>query len=76
MRPQGRKKTSSVACGQLRAVADGSERRPKFGRCSRLPRRSPTGSGWCGSTRCCSVAEVNSEASRGKETVSWREESW
>jgi hypothetical protein len=32
-----------VACGQLRAVADGSERRPKFGRCSRLPRHGPNG---------------------------------
>jgi hypothetical protein len=70
MRPQGRKKTSSVACGQLRAVADGSHRRPKFGRCSRLPRRSPTGGDCRGSARCYSVAEVNGEASRGKKTAS------
>jgi hypothetical protein len=67
MQSQGRKKTMSVACGQLRAVADGSERRPKFGRCSRLPRRSPTDGGWRGSAQCCSVAELNGEASRGKK---------
>jgi hypothetical protein len=76
MQLQGRKKMTSVACGQLRAVADGSERRPKFGWCSRLPRRSPTGGGWRGSARCYSMAELNGEASRGKETASRYEESW
>jgi hypothetical protein len=58
-----------VTCGRLRAAADGSGRRPKFGRCSRRsPRRSPTDGGWRGSAGCCSMAEVNGEASRGERS--------
>jgi hypothetical protein len=58
-----------VTCCRLQAAADGSGRRPKFGRCSRRsPRRSPTGGGWRGSARRYSVAEVNGEASRGEQS--------
>jgi hypothetical protein len=63
------KNANKTMSGDLWSAPSGGRRsgeEAQVRRCSRRSsRHSPTGGGWRGSTRRCSMAEVNGEASRG-----------